>query len=410
MVFSSKFFQNILIPLGYFFFFLPLFIAILSLSGNLDLLKEASFLSWDAAHYEFISKNGYIDFRVAFFPIFPLLWKLFHFSVFGISIFNLFIYIFSFTILSTELNFSKKEMLLLLSFPSLIFMHLPYPEALFYLFGTILIMGLIKRKNVLVFVGLFLCCMTKPAASVLVPAILAFTWLERKIRSGSIKLSLFYIAFTALSLLCVFLIQRYYTGKWFIYFESFKIWDANYKFPLLPFTSWAGGTIVRLDATALVVGLVAIAWVFAWFFNSFRNKIITISPEIIFSTLYLAGICLLILSLLRGGSLHSLNRFIYATPFFTVFAHFIVNKVKLNSKQILWFIISTSILWLFFNSWVHIQTFFKFLVLTLYLTSFLLISSEKKIVHYFSFSIFLITNISFQLYFFYRFLKGEWVG
>lgn len=49
-----------------------------------ELLNIDNFLNWDAEHYNWIKDNGYEGFRIAFFPLFPLLWKLLHVDTFGI--------------------------------------------------------------------------------------------------------------------------------------------------------------------------------------------------------------------------------------------------------------------------------------------------------------------------------------
>ena len=118
----------------------------------------------------------------------------------------------------------------------------------------------------------------------------------------------------------------------------------------------------------------------------------------------------LIVLLFRGGSLFSLNRFIYASPYFILcfFCFLKTENFKIRSVYLLFF--GFSLYWLLFGSYVHIQTFGKYELLALFiLLPFLLIVSNNKVkaVSYYSF---ISVNILLQIYFMYRFLNYSWVG
>ena len=401
--------RNLLIVSSYYIVAFLLFILILFFTGKGNLFSEIALLNWDAEHYHWIKNNGYEGFRIAFFPFFPLIWKVSNLSVYGITMLNTALYILGFTILSTLLKINLKNTLLLLSIPSLIFMFVPYTEAIFYVSGTILLLGLNKKKDVWVCLGLLLCSLVRPVSIVFIPAIIITEILTNKNKHDSIKRSILYIFFSLLGLFTATFIQFYYTGEWLYFFEAQKGWGNHFRLPSLPLTSWAGGNIVRLDGSALLTGFIALLAIIKWFLNFLKENNLTIPKELLFSALYLVGICLLVL-FFRGGSLFSLNRFVYATPFFTISLYYFLKRSSWNNKQIVYFFMAVTLFWLLFNSYVHILTFLKFGLFTMYLTIYLFMTSNKKFINNVTFITCLICNMFLQIYFYYRFLIGEWVG
>ena len=111
-----------------------------------DLFSEKHFLNWDAAHYFTIKNEGYQGFLVAFFPLFPLVWKLTHLNVFGIVILNALLYFSSVYFLVSKMKLTSLELVLYLSVPSAVFYYLPYSESLFFLSSTLLILGVKNEK------------------------------------------------------------------------------------------------------------------------------------------------------------------------------------------------------------------------------------------------------------------------
>src|SRR5690606_31502392 len=106
----------------------------------------SSFLNWDAEHYHWIRNKGYEGFRVAFFPLFPFIWKLIPIGAIGVSVLNGCVFLVSFYFLIRQLGSSWKEVIVYLSIPGCIFFFLPYSEALFFLCSTLILIGLRKNK------------------------------------------------------------------------------------------------------------------------------------------------------------------------------------------------------------------------------------------------------------------------
>src|ERR1051325_1153864 len=96
-VYTGKFLSNFVISLV---FYLLLFLGFYLFFASHDpsLLSERSFLNWDSQHYFSIVQNGYQSYSTAFFPLFPLSWKLMGLPAFAISIVNGIIFIFSFSL------------------------------------------------------------------------------------------------------------------------------------------------------------------------------------------------------------------------------------------------------------------------------------------------------------------------
>src|ERR1035437_469568 len=375
-----------------------------------NLLVAQNFLNWDAEHYCWIANYGYKDFRVAFFPLFPMIWKVSHLSIYGIVIFNVLFFLLSFYFLLKTLTVSPLEIILYLSIPSFCFFILPYSESVFFASSTILLIGLKNKKNALILLGLFLSTLARPAFTIFIPALIIAELLCEKIDKKLFLRILMYIVTTLLGLLLVGLIQHYYTGKWFEFFEVQKGWGNKLQMPSFPLTSWAGGLIVRLDGAALLFGTVAGIIMCLYILKAKFMQRITMPKEVVFSLCYLAGISLTVL-FFRGGSLFSLNRFVFVVPFIIIAANFyLTQKITFSNKQMIIAFVLINIFWLSFGSYVHIQEFLKFFALSLYLFLLILFKSYKSIIQKTSLILLIIINTIFQFVFLIRFLNGNWVG
>jgi hypothetical protein len=163
--------------------------------------------------------------------------------------------------------------------------------------------------------------------------------------------------------------------------------------------------MVRFDATAFLTGMVATV---ALVYMFVKKRMTNLGEPEFFSLLYLAGICWIIL-LTRGGSMFSLNRFVYATPFFFIGLSILLKRTW-QIKEYAFIFFGLNAFWLLFGSYVHILQVLSYLLLTLFLMSFLLISHPRKYVGVTAFSICLLGNIFLQVYYYYGFLGGLWVG
>jgi hypothetical protein len=375
-----------------------------------DLFESTNFLNWDAEHYNYIKENGYLGFRVAFFPLFPLVWRFLSVGEFGIVIVNAIVFLLSFYILIEKLNIKRaEEILLYLSIPSFIFFFLPYSESIFFLCSTIILLGLKNNKDYLIYIGLFLAILSRPAFTIFIPALVITEFLNNNRDKKYLRIGI-YSFLSLLGLLLVGIIQFYDTGEWFNFFSVQKGWGNQFQIPKLPLTSWAGGFIVRTDGFALLIGVLSGGFLSALILKLKWIKGNIPPKEVIFSLAYLGGITLSVL-LFRGGSLFSLNRFVFATPFIIVVINYwITQQINLRIKQLYLIYGLIFIFWLLFGSYVHIQQIIKFALLSLYAILMFAIKSDNEMIRKYSLILLIILNFTFQVIFYLRFLNGEWVG
>lgn len=375
-----------------------------------SILSERNFLNWDAMHYNTIQRDGYYTGMVAFFPLFPYVWKFTHLGSIGISLLNGFIYILSFAWLSVVFNIHSRRLLLLASAPVLIFMFLPFSEAVFFLTSTILLTGLKKNNYTLIISGILLSGLTRPVATVFIPA---FFILHRMTGDNSKKTllqSLGMVMACAGSMFLVFLLQYYQTGEWFSFIRVQKNWGNYLRLPVFPLNSWAGGFIVRLDAMAFFFGIGAAVYLGFLILRRLKsagdNKT---NMPFIFSLCYLSILSFVIL-FTRGGILNSLNRYLFCSAFFIVAMDHILQQNFFSRKNVLMVFLLSSIFWLLFASYVHIQALLKFEFLSFYLLLLFITTAENKLLKNAGYFSVLACNVIFMLIFFQRFLTGEWVG
>ena len=375
-----------------------------------DLLNSINFLYWDAEHYNFIRENGYQGYRVAFFPLFPLIWRFFSVGTYGIVLINVIIYLSSFYILVKTLKIrSVSEIAIYLSIPSFIFFYLPYSESIFFLCSILILIGLKSNKDNFVYVGLFFAILSRPAFSVFIPALIIAEILNKNKDKIYLRIGI-YLIITIIGVMIVAIIQYMDTGEWFKFFSAQKGWGNKLQIPKIPLTSWAGGFIVRTDGFAFLIGLLAGGYLTALIFNFNRLREKMISKEVIFSLAYLGGITLSVL-LFRGGSLFSLNRFVFATPFIIVVINYWINQeFRFKNKQLYLIFGLVFLLWMLFGSYVHIQAIIKFTLLSLYVLLLFAIKSDNHLIKKYSFLLLIITNFTFQIIFYLRFLSGGWIG
>lgn len=379
-----------------------------------DLLEASNFLYWDAEHYHYISKFRYEDYRVAFFPLLPLIWRWLALDVYGIVIVNSLIFFCSFWLLSRELKLSVKEITIILTIPCFIFFYLPFSESLFFFSSTLIIIGLRNDKWYHVLTGLFIASLSRPAFLIFIPALIIAEYSVRGASSASFakfKTVATGILILAAGTLVVAIIQYVDTHEWFKFWEAQKGWGNHLQIPKLPLTSWAGGNIVRLDGSAFLVGALSGIFLLLWLLRVKYIEGFRLQKETVFSLAYLGGITLSVL-MFRGGSLFSLNRFVYATAFMVVAMHFFLNlKLRLSNKDLLYIFLLMTLVWVvLFHAYSHIQYFMKFVLLSLYLLLPFSILSEKQNIQRIGLIVLVAVNFTFQILLFIRFLSGGWIA
>lgn len=399
--------------LYYFVAFFLLYIA-LYCNGKLDIFSNTSFLNWDAGHYFAVKENGYDPVNTAFFPLFPLLWKLTNLSPIGIGVLNFTMFLSAIGLLCAEMKLKFTHTLLVLSVPGLFFMFLPYAEALFFLSGTIAVVGLKRDKLWLSVLGLFLCSLCRPTTFIFIPAIIIVYYFSmaqyqakdwKKFFTNSMISTLVLVAGLMLS----FLIQKNGTGQWFTFFESQKNWGNKLGIPSLPLHTWGGDNITRYESSAFLIGIVCAVILTILFFNRQQKEKFNLPKHVVFSFAYLAGATAVVL-LYRGGLLFSLNRFIYATPFVIVALGYFVSKFQFTIKQIILFFFGYIVFSALFASYSHIHNLLCFAIVGLVLSIFLLIANKNKYISLTATIVLILVNNVVAYHLINRFLLGQWVA
>ncbi len=371
------------------------------------LLTRKHFLNWDAEHYFYIESKGYEGFRVAFFPFFPLLWRVLSVGIYGIVFVNAILYLGSFYFLMKSMALKRLETILYLSIPSSIFFFLPYSEALFFASATLLLLAVKSKRNLLVLSALLLCTLARPSFTVLLPALIIMEWLsEATIRKKASQIGLYILA-SGLGIVLVGVSQYYDTGQWFQFFSVQADWGNHLQVPSFPLRSWGGNMITRLDGVALLFGMGAgITLLLFLVKKEIRHKK-KLSPEVLLSLAYLGGITLSVL-LFRGGSLFSLNRFVFASPFILVaMNYYLKQSFQFSIKQLGIILFALVLYWLSFGSYVHIQAFLKFFAVSVYVLLFFGMKSNHEFLSKLSIIAFIILNFIFLITFYVHFLSTE---
>jgi hypothetical protein len=375
-----------------------------------ELLEVSNLLHWDAEHYQTISQDGYKGFLVAFFPALPMLWKTLSCGPLIISLLNALFFFLSFFMLVREFKVRNKiEGLLYLSIPSFIFFFLPYTESLFFLSASLMLIGLNRDKLMYVCFGLLLAVLARPAFTIILPALILAEVLQSDWRSALRNIAV-YLGVAALGVVIVGYIQFLDTGAWFEFFTMQQGWGNELQIPAFPLTSWSDGIIIKLDAVAFLVGTLGGSFLLAYIIKRSFFKNTNLDKAQVFTFAYLGGITLLVL-LFRGGSLFSLNRFVFATPFIIVAFHYWMRQnITFKGTHLLLIYALLSVFWLLFGSYVHIQEFLAYSLLSVYVLLLFAIKANANLVRKYSLLILVALNMALQVVLFVRFLGGQWVG
>ena len=306
---------------------------------------------WDAEWYESIRTNGYF-FRegakssVAFFSVFPLLWRTTHLGPIGISLVNLTIAAFSVYLLATRLQLRPVAVLLFVALPSTFFLYVPYTEACFFFFSSLVLVLLAqypKRLGLLAIV-LFLVALTRVSAFFYLPALGVVEGVEwlRDLRSWPERLRRLVICglATGAGLATVMVYQWQQTGVWFAFNKAEEQWDHHFRVPRLPMISTLENDgALWLDGLAMLVGALALVWLAYVAWQAVRHQGSLPDRLLLFSAAFIAAATFQTVfnAPVEEGhsSLMSLNRYIFCTPLFLIMLDRMVPRHALGWRPVL---------------------------------------------------------------------------
>ncbi|MEQ9062901.1 MAG: hypothetical protein RIE58_01905 [Vicingaceae bacterium] len=407
----------------------------LSFFGVIDNFPMPELLKhWDANWYSSIAFGGYNyipgDYsNVVFFPLFPYLWRYSFIGPLGISLLNGLFTLTGLFFIQKTIKFSFVELLLFLSIPSLFFCYVPFSEGLFFLCGSLIVYGL-KNNFRIALLGVCLACLTRSSSFVFIPAFIILFVLN--FRGSSVREELKKLALLmSVALAATFMAQLlifFETGEFFAMFKVQEIWNRTLSVPQLPFTTWGGAKLLWLDGLALLVGVMTTLLLIVFLFRKFMQTSKTVPSHYLFSVAYL---CLVsIVAILFSGlddtgvtTLMSLNRYVFATPFFTVLLAHNYRHQGLTKKSVRLFFVSAIIalfllgicgeipyLYVYFSYYFSLITssLLYFLLMLSYASLYLLF--QHKMLRSFIFSGLYLINLLLQIILFTNYLSGNWVG
>lgn len=375
-----------------------------------------------------IVENGFVydqngQSNIAFFPLFPIIWKFLAVDQISICLINYFFYGVGLIVLQKLWRFDDILLLISLSIPSAIFFYLPYTESIFFLSCALLLYGLDRSTSAAV-VGMFLACFSRSASFVFVPIIVITCLFNLNFSLKNFKR----LGLLLLACLSSFFLSQYYqyldTGKYFGTFAVQKFWNREMNVPQLFLTTWDSGRLIWLDGLAFLTGVLAIYFSILFLIRKIRNENSTIRESLLFSIGYLGLITITStiytgVDAAGGTTLLSINRYVFATPFFVVFLSYLTKLNLVKVKHIVFFLVFSLAIWSCFGFWDEIRnvipgemsktsTKLYFAIVTLYSFMYLLISKSKykKLL----WSGLYVFNVMLQMVLFNYFIKAIWVG
>jgi len=389
-----------------------------------SLPDEFNYLNWDVAFYRDIKDIGYVyagskASNMAFFPLFPYIWKLIQSSALQIGFFNFVLFACSFSLLIDKEKFETRYLLVLISIPCFIFFYLPYSESLFFFFGTLTIKGYKNDKFSFLIIGILGCCLTRAVSTVFIPMIIITEIVNWKTSKGIIafpyKRILLCCLTALLAILIVVAIQGIQTGKWFYYLEAAKKFDRGLILPSLPFTTIAPEKILGIDGIAWVTGLVAVYFCLKWTIISFKYFLLKQDCPVVFdraayfSMLFVSAVFMIdtfFTNYIEGHTnLWSINRHLLCTPFAVCFINWFIKDYK-KEKFDLYSLIIIFISGLFITGIYQYQFhiyFYVLFVLSIFLSKFF----DKAAMLLYPLYVF---NLILAVVFYNDFLSFKWVG
>ncbi|MFA6924132.1 MAG: hypothetical protein WC223_07735 [Bacteroidales bacterium] len=310
-------------------------------------------LRWDGGNYFDIRENYYNngDWEYAFFPLFPLVWKVLNIDITLIGLFNYLLFGFSVILFSifffkdVGMSLTDKFCVFIISLllPTIVVFYMPYAEALFVFTFALAMWGLMKNKYRAFFVGIQLFAMTRP---IFIIVGLAFTiidilyFIKHKNFSYFIKelsLKLFPLLIGTLIVFFMFYLN---SGSFLKYFEAnYNNWKMAFSIPH-KLTDWSieayGMNIFAIFFVLLPSSVILVnnfikllksekAKEIQSVFNGDKNFIREYFFNI--SIVYFWGVFAFVL-FYQGGSLNGLHRYVFASPFLYIYLFCLYPKIK----------------------------------------------------------------------------------
>jgi|GEM_PF-865499 hypothetical protein len=305
-------------------------------------ITEENAYNWDAAHYLKIRDSLYsgIDThyadRYAFYPFFPIIWKISGVRSHHISFVNYLFFGLALILLSQLLMKDKRTDMffftLALLIPSAIIFYLPYAESLFVLTLAVALWGLFKRKYWVYFIAMICFSMTRPAVVILIFAFIGtdvIYFFRHRSFKYFIKQSTITIAPVLLGWFIVTAMQYYYSDSWTAYFDTWEFWPKESGF-FNKITDWSTEGFGMTSFSIFFLAIPALIYSIVFAFSSLlkkqeKNAVSLFAGNEVYikeymfnvSMLFIAGV-LVYFAITSGNVLNGFFRYTMAIPFFYI--------------------------------------------------------------------------------------------
>jgi len=414
---ARKLFLNaVLLTLGYALFFYA-FQLVLFRIGLFTRLPDAWNLQrWDAAWYRSVGFDGYSyasdrQTTSGFFWLFPAVWRLVGCDALVMSFINVVFLALGFGVLALIFDLSTRDKILWLSTPVIFFSFVPYAEALFFCLTCFCLLGISRRRHLLVAAMLFLMALTRATAVFVVPAFLAMEVMagERRDFFRSLARGLVQYVLPSFLGLGLFVVLQYrQTGVWFAYFRAqAECWKRVWATPVLPLFSSGGYLTIWLNALAVFCCFTALVYVLVlfgrWLSHGVKqDRIVSVAMAYLgvalFSTLFYSPQW-------QAGHTDVIGTFRYTmlSPFFFGFLHSFTHNREYKWWHYVTVIIYCSAVWMAFGAYVHIREFLFFSANTLIVVLYMKSGKQREDLYW---PFLLMFNFFLQVHFFQQFLIG----
>lgn len=388
---------------------------------------QISLCAWDCGWYIQLRDQGYIlklddESNPAFFPLFSYMWKWLSFSFIQISLLNASLFVLSVSVLYHELKIESRAFVFFMCIGLLTFFTVPYSESLFFMGSCIFLIGLHKEQKPLTILGFTIAVLARSASIIFIAAsvvllIIAIVQQQKE----KITQMIIAVLTTVCTTLFVMSVQYYQTGDFFAFFYAQQFWDHHLGLPSFPLSSWHWPTHLS-DSSGLLFGLIAIVislgfclrLIFKLEYPRFLERLFTQTPmdyAYLFSFLYLAGTSSTIL-LFQGGNIHSLNRYIFSTPFFLLFINAFISKKITVNFTFLQYVIFACILGVFMPRQTYVEHYLLVTGVIIFIPASLLFQSRAAEHKGYNFLLYLglIAGFLLQIFLLSKYYSGNWMG
>ena len=384
--------------------------------------NQQNLLNWDANWYFSILSNGYVfvpneTCNLAFFPMFPYFWKVLGVDPVYMSLVNITIFFGSLHFLLEKYKLPVLSILILLSVPSLLFMGLPYSEALFFVFSTMILKGYETNRPNLHRIGFFFVTMIRSVSLIFIPAIVITELLAgdpRETISARIKKITPDVLCCLSGLMISSFTQYVQTGKWFYFLEVQKYWGRTWHIPHFPLTTFSPGRILELDAISFCMGTLALFFLMRKAFEFFSGEASGAAQEwrkeapLIFSCLYITGTTILDVCFSQSykeiTSISSLNRHLLCTPFALIVIIYLIRDLESRNYSVMFYAIIPLICF-------YLTGVFRYYTALFYVAFFANVAIMRYLPRLrFVPWLFYLISMALQLYLYHDFLLFKWIG